>query len=106
MFSRSAAPRNPGVVLAEVVRCLCVYLEALRDSRPLRLFEAEVEIPFTGTHGKSTPGADLEGFTDISFLTEEVRVANMSKMWVLRLEIKHNTPGSLRIEKYDTTAAS
>ncbi len=98
--------RHEGDLLREVAQGLLRTLEALRGATPLELVEAEMEIPFAGTPAGDTASAGLGDFRDVSLLAEDIGPSGASDTWRIRISIAKGQAAVLRVERYDSPAAS
>lgn len=98
--------RYGGNLLWETTQELIRVLEGLRHATPLELIEAELEIPFIGKPAGDTSPASLAGFRDVSVIAEDIGASGVSDIWRIRISIMKDRAAILRVERYDTPAAS
>ncbi len=102
----AAGSRHDGDLLQEVARGLLQTLEALRDSKPVELIEAELEIPFVGTLADDAASVGLKHFRNVSLLTEDINSSRASDIWKICIAIGRDNASVLRVERYDSPATS
>lgn len=98
--------RHESNPLQEVIHDLLQALNALRDSRPVELVEAELAIPFIGKLARKTSLPDPEDFRAVSLLATDIERSDISDIWSIRILIGKDQATTLRLEKYDSSTVS